>query len=542
MRDIVNLPNPLATEQYTLSHRARANLPLLAFFGVALLTLWPILSHLHLPLTDLPNHIARHHILSEGAAGPLAEYYSARLAIVPNAAADFLWYLAAGRIDPVRFSQWVMAFYAVNLITAAMVLSRALHGRWSLWPLAAALLVFNGNYFWGFQNFLTAAPFVIWGLALWLVMEDRGLRLRLPIFALYAMAMFVMHFFAFAILAFAVAGREVQRVIEAAPRQSGRQLASRATMGLPFVLPVIWLAWGVLTSGPSIQGNWTTWPSWSTIILGIGSITEQTPAPSVAFNVSGLVILALMAFAFRTMRFSIGPRLVFAPQMRGPILALLLAGLCAPFWLNGVAFVHIRIPFLLVVLTIAATRWEGCSPMAGRLIALTVVSLVSLRAVQVEGITARHDAETRDFLATIATLPEGARLLPLRGPGMEADVRLSHLQAYAVPTRNAYVPTLFQGVHLLELHEEWRDIAHPQWAAIDIRWALDPTRDAGIHAQPQFWRDWTAQFTHAVLFDEVEPAMLARLPLTEIARQGRFTLYAVTGTTISPATNPHEGT
>lgn len=514
-----------------LPGRLKSVLPLLGFVLVTGLTLWPILSHLYLPLADLPNHVARHHILTEAAAGPLTAYYEARFAIVPNAAADFLWFLFADRADPVRFSQWVMAGYAVNLIAATAALSRFLHGRWSLWPLSVALVVFNANYFWGFQNFLTTVPFVIWGLLLWLALESRATVLRMAVFVPVAAALFFMHFFAFTMLAIATAGREMQVVLAASPGRRRAALGKAITLGLPFVLPLLWLLRDILTGSPGIHGSMTTAPSLLTFFQGFAGITLQLPAHSRAFAATGGVVLAVLILLFLSMRYRRFGRLALDPRMAGPVLALGLAALLAPFWLNGVGFVNIRAPFVTVALLIAGTRWTDTGIRAATAIALVVLALIGIRAAQVERLTALHDAETRDFIATLAALPEGARLLPARGPDMEMDARLTHLQAYAVVERQSYVPTLFQGVHMLQVREEWHDISHPQWGAIDIRRLLDPDADVGPPTIPQFWRDWSERYTHVALFEPVDPDLLAKLPLRKISQAGRFTLFEITGPT-----------
>ncbi|NNL18076.1 MAG: hypothetical protein HKP37_04970, partial [Boseongicola sp.] len=113
----------------------------LAFVIATLLTALPILIHLHLPLVDLPNHIARHYI-STAPSEPLSTYYTYDLKLVPNAAADLAWIAFGGDMDPTRFSQLTMAFYCASFIGATMLLSRQVHGRWSPWPAAAGLLVY----------------------------------------------------------------------------------------------------------------------------------------------------------------------------------------------------------------------------------------------------------------------------------------------------------------------------------------------------------------------------------------------------------------
>ena len=84
------------------------SLPLLGFAGVALMVAIPILAHPYLPLVDLPNHIARHHV-AVALDGPLARYYSYHVSLVPNSAADLAFMLFGDPANPLRFAQLTMA-------------------------------------------------------------------------------------------------------------------------------------------------------------------------------------------------------------------------------------------------------------------------------------------------------------------------------------------------------------------------------------------------------------------------------------------------
>lgn len=499
------------------------------------LTLWPILSHPYLPLVDLPNHIARHYILTMDSSNALNEYYKSEFALIPNSAADLIWYIASHWVDPVKFSQLTMAGYAINLIISAMVLFRVLHGYWSLWPLTSALVVFNGNYFWGFQNFLVSAPFTIWGVSLWLLTEDKNLRVRLLAFIPFTFVLYIMHFFAFAALAIAVIGREAQRI--STTEKESRILFLRHSLAslVPFFLPALLIITTQIINGPSEQGNLTTMMTPLQQYEAILSILSQYQAPANFKNFSLLLIFgAPFIILITTLKTSI--KINIHPSMKGVLTALLVSACCAPFWLNGVAFVNIRLPFLIVALVISSTCWQGLNIRSSSAIAMVVIISIAIRSSQIEEITLKHNLDVNDFIKTINLLPEGARLLPLRAPHHEKHGPFNHLQAYAVIEKNAYVPTLFQGVHILSVNKKWKHISHPQWRSIDIRYIINPERKASPDAQPQYWNNWKDNFTHAIIFDEInydlidptERKQLAELPLHPVSKNGRFTLFEIT--------------
>lgn len=127
------------------------HLPLVAFLVAATAVVLPIALHPFLPLVDLPNHVARYHVTAQ-TAGPLLQYDNVDRGLVPNSAVDILWRLLAYPGHPLWFSQVIAAISAVSLIAATMILSRAVHGRWSVWPATAALLAFSSPFFWAFRT------------------------------------------------------------------------------------------------------------------------------------------------------------------------------------------------------------------------------------------------------------------------------------------------------------------------------------------------------------------------------------------------------
>ena len=498
--------------------------PLAAFLLTSLAAALPILAHGHLPLVDLPNHIARLHIAATGGEGALGEYYEYTLSLVPNSAADLIWHALGHPGDAARFAQVLMAIYAVNFIAAAMVLGRVVHGRWTAWPAVAALLVYNGPFFYGFQNFVFSLPFALYGLALWLALERRGLAARLAVFAAYGLALYLMHLFAFAILAIAAFGREAQVALERrgplAPR-AGRL----CLLMLPFALPVLWLAYSILTGPPNPVPGTTFYSGARAAFQGLISPVMNSAVDGLpvmrALGYGGLALLAVCALSFP---FRSGPRLSLDRRLWGPAAALLLAAILAPFSLHGVAWVQIRVPVMVVAVLVAGSAWRGLSARQVVVLTLAFASIIAARGLQFERYAAEHGAEMRDMAAVTETVPPGARVLSLRGVGMWTDERRYHVDAHLVGWREAFVPTLFQGTHALSLKPEWRDSAHYQLQPLDMRFAVDKDL-ASI--TPTFVQDWEEKFTHVLLLDP-GTGDLARHPhLEPVAERGRFKLFRV---------------
>lgn len=501
--------------------------PLAALAVAACCTVLPILAHPHLPLTDLPNHIARHAIQAE-PDGPLSHFYTVSSKLVPNSAVDLLWRLTGFPGSPERFSQIVLATYALSLIAATMLLSRTVQGRWMTWPAASGLLVFNAPFFWGFENYVISVPFAIAALAIYLGTEERPTAQRCALLVPLALALYTMHLFGFAAFAIAAFGREVQRLMGAGAEWR-RQLGSGLLLALPFLIPVGWMLTDILTSPPAPSGSLTKFGGLSSRFR-LFTATFEAPGGMEGhwLNLLGIAGLVTILCCLSTLRRRDGARLLMAPKLIGPAVALAAATLAAPAWLNGVAFVSIRLPFVLLAVMLAGTSWTAQTARQARALALWVLLLLIARGVAFERLAAAHSAEVQDLVQVLDSLPAGSRLLPLRAAGMERDRRLWHVQAYAVSLRGAFVPTLFQGVHDLQLKERFETSAHPALFSIDERRLLpvDPEDSQNAIA---FLEDWQHKFTHALFLDVAPPTPYSQAMLSEVDRQGRFTLYRIDG-------------
>jgi hypothetical protein len=497
----------------------------LAFLSAAFLTAGPMLMHLHLPLVDLPNHIARHSIAT-ASPGPLDVYYTYQLKLVPNAAADLAWIATGGAMDPSRFSQLTMAFYCLAFIGSIMGLSRFLHGHWSPWPAAASLVVFNACFFWGFQNFLVSVPFAILGLILWLWSERLPLTQRLLILSPFVLLLYVMHFFAFATLAVTTFGREIQRIAEAG-KDWKSALLQASLLAIPYLIPILWLLSDVLFGPESPAGSKTSFGGLDSRLFVLTSISDGIfQALPVALKLTGWAIaLAIVLFALTLLR-KTGTALSLSPKMRGPLTALAIAAILSPTWLNGVAFVHVRFAFIAAALFFASTEWRNLPLRKAQILAAAILAILILRGVAFERYAANHTAETLDFIAATESIPAGERLLPVYNHRADGrDFRLWHIAANAVTYHQAFIPTLFQGVHALQVKPQWAKHAIAAGAPAPVQF-LDTDAARGLPSMEFVW-DWQDKFTYLVMLDSDRSTLAPYDQLEFITLKGRFSLYRI---------------
>lgn len=509
------------------SDRTAAIMALIAFCCTSLLTILPILRNTYLPLVDLPNHMARHY-LATVPAGPLDAYYEYTFSLVPNSAVDFAWLVLGFGMDPVAFSRYSLAFYCVALIASTMLLARLLHGRWSMWQATVALVCFNASFFWGFQNFITSAPFAILSLTIYLWSEKLTIVRRVLILAPIVFGLYLLHFFAFLILAIVVLGRELQRIYEAGTNWT-RAFVQAAVLALPFVAPIAWLIFDVMTGPENPAGSHTDFGSFSLRIQVLQSLVVapglELP-PAIIFTGLGILIL-LVPFGCAAYAKALFGGLMIAPQMRGPLLAIGLGALLMPFWLNGVAWVHIRFAFVVVALFLAATQWRDLSRRNATIIAMLVVTLVAGRSLAVDRFAAMHAHQVEDFVTLVEDIPQGERLIVATVRKDTADKRHWHVGAYAVIYGNVFTPTLFQGVHSLQVKPEWTEYATSALHAVPLGlllydWGTDP-----ILAHYEFLQNWDEKFTYLILMDSPNETFGGLPQLDPITTQGRFTLFKI---------------
>ncbi len=493
------------------------------------LILAPLALNPYLPFEDLPNHIARRAILAlPGSA--LENYFTYRESLGTNAAVDLAWHLFAPLgMSAVAFSHWAMGFAMAGFVLSVAVLHRVLHGHWSVWPLTAALLVYNANTLWGFENFVVTAPFAIFGLALWVATRGQGVLLRLALTAAVVAVLFVGHVFVLLAYAILVFGYEGGR-----SRQAGHvDLRGVNWAGLAVVLAACAAYVALSASEPAPgYGTATRFGTWADRIdLFYAPLGSSWAGPSLApllaqgpFLLAGLVVLIILARRA-------GASVRVAAGMKAPILLLGVVTVLMPAQLSGVYFTHLRYPFLLLGIIIAATDPKVNTPWLRNVAVLALVGLVASRAYVLDRAAGAYSAQVGQVAALGAHLPAGARVLPVTGADAPRMATLHfHTAAYLVPFAQAFVPTLFLGgSHALGIAPQWQALTAPQPAAVPAQllgFAAEAWSDE-LNEAWAFLQDWPQNFTHVLVIGTLPDGERATLPLTPIATTRDMALYAV---------------
>lgn len=516
----------------------QARIPLI-FALVALATLWPFAVYDALPITDLPNHMHRHRLLSERAdPGAWAEFWSIDLRLIPNGAADYLLLLWPGRLDPLLAGRVTMALSGLGLMAAMMALYRALWGRWSAMPLLGAALTYNGALIWGFENYVLTMPLGIGALALWVAMENRPVWARLAAMLPLAFALYAGHLIIYGLTAIAIGGYALGRAQSTLPASTAKAAREIALPVIAFLPGALHFLSTLLSPAPGHGGG-----------TYMGRLTDRLDAlrwvagdeiswtQPVSYAATALLALALFGALLVAWRGGARQR----PEMRPALALLALTAALTPSLLMGVAFTAHRVPVFVMAVALGATNWDALRPALRRAATTLVACAFAVRLVTFALIASAHSTAVTDILTASADLPDGARLLAVNErPVVTPD--MWHFGAYVAAAHDVFLPTAFNGATFLTVQPDWQDRAPSQSFAITGGlWLNGPgamLSPAMIEREPElyYWRDWEEAFTHVIVLapGKAAQSFVAEGRIAPLATSGEATVFAICAQTPCP--------
>lgn len=426
----------------------------LLFAVCFLLAALPILIVATPPLLDYPNHLARMHIEADYRDSPLLQqFYALDWRPIPNMAMD----LVVPPLTRVMPLAWAGKLFLLTIFLlmagGAALLHRVLFGRWSAWSLLAFLLLYNRILLWGFANFLFGVGLLLVATACWIALRERASWLRLPIAALFALALYLAHLFAFATYAFVILGYEVSRLYRQGRLASLGGFGALCLSGLQF-LPVLILL--VVTAAPGSGGE----IGWSRLVRKLDLLFNIVDNYYRWFDIATFVLLVALFLAAAFTR-----ALTISRAMAAPLLLLCLLQLVMPNRLFGGTGVDHRMPLILALLLVGASSIV----LADRRRQVILASLLALLFILRIGIvTARWVSFDRGYaplVAALAALPPGSKLAVASPPASihvsAEEGPMTHIAALAVIEADAFVPILFvfPGQQPLSFREPYATLA-----------------------------------------------------------------------------------
>jgi hypothetical protein len=511
---------------------------LLLVLGTALLASVPLLVVDVPPMLDYPNHLARIHVISNlDRDARLAEWYELGPLTQPNIAAELMIPVLSRFLGLYRAGRVFLFVVIVSTLAGVALLHRALFQRWSAWPLASALIVYNSTFLAGFLNFSLSIGLSLLAMALWVVLENRPFWIRAAANAFAGAVLCFAHFFGAAFYVLMLSTYVCMTLIRARRnllRQSCWATLAAAAAG---VLPL-----AALLLRPGLVGSSELSPLFSPFPLKLRSLFEPFLTYHLGLDLRTAAFLAVIVtwLAWRG-------HLRLASPMAAAIGAGLFLFLLLPHRALGNDFVYERFPTALGLLFFAATDVRIPGRVWRRVLAGFVVVLIGLRVGVVAFQWHLHQADLSSMLRVMRLVEPGSKVvvatplfnvrgrLPPRQLAFGWLPSLQHVPTLAIIERSAFVPSLFteEGKSAIRVRPKYRHLAkhedgpQPTFADLTHVWRTQPAVP-----EEMYWGKWWNDFDYLiVLHPELNPpeddGFADRLPLTLEAREPLLALYRI---------------
>ena len=507
-----------------------------AFYGALLvLALVPVFAFGILPLGDMPNHLARVFILNSLGSDPdLQKYYAIEWHFFSFQSTDFILPLLTKTFGLEAGARLFVAVTFVLLIGGTTALHRAWFGRVGLWPAAATIFLFSFPFAAGQISFLFSTALSLLLLAAWIASLERHGIVKVALFSAASFALLLCHFFAFADYALMLG---IHSLVLWWRERRWRNLIEA---GLPFVLPAVVF---LVSFNAEIHGLTFYGDIFAKAVSVLAATITYGTWPDIVVTIAVIIGLWILH------RWK---RLSFVPEMRLPVLALVVAAVAMPRMMQGVLGADLRIPCLLAFLLVAASDVAFRSRRQALLFGAGVTVVLLFRVVTLMDQWRVFDADYREFRAAAAQIERGSRVMVIPFDlGKSADrPRLPYwyVASLAVIDRSVFLPHLYTIATPLRFTEgraagvAWSDLqARPmEWRPTTAAFAAanaEAIRQAGDVVQrmarwdmvtnPIDWSDWPEQYDTLIDLDFGDVVNPAPALLTEVRRGNFFTIYRI---------------
>lgn len=388
--------------------------------------------------TDMPSHMARHHILAETGQNPaLDALFAVHWRWIANLGVDLPAVALSGILGTENATRLVAGLIAPLTLVGIFALSRAVHGRIAPSAFIASALVFNQAWMWGFQNFGlgTAGALLV---AAWMIAYPQRSLAGQMLLALLALVVWTAHLGSWGILLVIAAGTELAALRRLSDIRSG--LGRTWPLFVP-LLPL--LAWRVKAEGAA--SGIAYGPFVANKITVFATIFKGTTKPFDLALLAALLVGGLLAWLWAKPREQ--PLSRVEPRMLCAGLLLTGATLAAPITIFNAWGTDLRCAPFAVLLLILSIPPPANSRNERVLIALGLALFCArLGVITRDWVTQSAQLEKR--LALLDSVPIGSRMgylfvWPRCGYLWHLDPE-TKLGSYAVTRRDAFAGSLFQ--------------------------------------------------------------------------------------------------
>jgi hypothetical protein len=396
----------------------------------------------HIPMLDLPAHLARQHVMQDLSTSPeLQTFYTIRWRFIPNLGIDMVVSMLR-QVMPVDLAVRLFCITGLVMMFAGTrtVNLRASGGSSRIYRVSP-LFFYSGPFQFGFVSFWFGI-----GLALLLFGIYMRLSTRTPtqaglIVVVPGIFLLLCHIMAFGCFLIAAGSVELVEMYEAIRARGRVGFLNWARVTIYRLGPVAIIPLALLTAlGPSEGGDLPY--VWSNLRERIEALAAIMMFALPALDIAILTLAALgaaIAFAGRAVR--------LRPEGVVTVLCLALAFFAFPRFGRGGSYIDYRFPsaivFFLIAFTVPGQRFDRfAGTLVGWFGGLTVA-----RVAMICTLWLAWEPVFAEFETAFALLPLGAPIAVVEGRlGSVTATRnppLEHVAEYAVARRHAFSPWMF---------------------------------------------------------------------------------------------------
>jgi hypothetical protein len=503
------------------SHLNMSGLTAVAAFVMALgLAGYPVFSHNFVSMNDVYNHVGRAPVLAHyDDVAAFRTYWIPNWRLVPYVGFDLVAVALLPWFSLGMIVKLIVAGAFVSLLGGAMLLSRAVHGKWSATTLICALLLLNRTLLAGFINYLFGIGVSLMGAAAWVALRQRRPALSVAVLAIFATTLCAIHLFACGLLGVTVVGIELaeftrnRATISQLSRADLRQLLLACALPAIAFVPALLL---VIFVAPH-PGFHITYGSLASRLAAFAVPLTYAPIKeAIGVLVIAVVVLAL----WFTGRVQVDRRLATAAGL------LVIIQLMMPDEIGTATVVDHRIPIGVWFLVVCAIdiRMEKAPLAAGFILLVASVFVSRVAIIQTEW--TRDNVLYSEAHREMASLPGTARVATAYPPsGLNSATRpavaLYYMPALEFVPREGFTQILWTipDQHPLVMRQSFQQLAEKTspktlWELFVTRPAHDPLSAAETEALAAL-KDYDY-----VVFLSAEPFTVVPAQMLEPVRSG----------------------
>ena len=424
----------------------RVTLTLLLLVSLAVLP--PLFATTIPPLHDYPFHLARMDAIA-ALTGEINHptHYQLGSFLLPNVAMDVATLGLTAIVSPMVAGRVFLGVVLLTMLTGTVALHRAIHDRWSPWPLVAAFFLYNWIFLFGFMNYLFGVGIMLWSLAAWLALRRANVVIRLAAGTMLAVITLFCHLVAFGLFGVVLGGLALSDAFtywRATRRLAiGTLLIPAVPIGITLALFVILSPTAGEVRQPFVYADWYGWKplvAYRTLLWSIPWLNVVTIVP----------IVLLVAIAAWRRRFRV------SKMMLAPIGFLIVTFFVMPNNLFGGQYADARLPIAILLIVLASVDLVWVPSRVFIAVAALAIVLLVVRGAAIT-------KQWRDEAPLIAGYQAAFKLLPAGATLYVASVEPFPKIAYDSPVEFArWHPPL---KHLVSLASIGKDVFVPStWA------------------------------------------------------------------------------